>query len=158
MTNRLEAFERYNLRQNLASLDPKPEKLQWAVLSLCLCGPAGVRWRGHDRPVPGGEGGSSAPSPGGETQAPNVSARYPQPPRAAGGDVRLKQQQQQQWPACTKQLWRGGSQESKDASLLINCFLFKCVCVRACVFEKRMRGQRKDPSTRLYVDQINVNM
>lgn len=33
-----------------------------------------------------------------------------------------------------------------------------CLCESVCVFEKRMRGQRKDPSTRLYVDQINVNM
>lgn len=66
----------------------------------CVRAPAGVCWRGHDGPVPGGEGDGSAPSAGGETQAPDVRARHPQPSRAAGGDVRLKQQR----PARMKRL------------------------------------------------------
>lgn len=56
------------------------------ALFLCV---AGVCGRGHLGSVPGGEGSLAAAGPGGETQDPDVGAGDPQPPRDAGGDVRL---------------------------------------------------------------------
>lgn len=90
------AFKEH-LRDFLVQIKVSPQRRGRAELpvGVCVCVPppaepvlpAGVCGRGHQRPVPGGEGGVSAPGPGGEAQAADVCARDPQPPRAPGGDV-----------------------------------------------------------------------
>ena len=68
-----------------------------ANVSLSVFWVTGVcRW-GHFRSVPGGEGGIAASGTGGETQNPDVSPWYPQPPRNPRGDVWLSTRSTKQY-------------------------------------------------------------